>query len=133
MLADLQEDYDSLRERYSARRDQKTIVPLATARADRTPIDWSDYKPPVPQQLAEGGAQVRVFDDYPLAELRPYIDWQPFFNAWELKGRYPDILNNPASGEAARKLWEDGQAMLDTLIEERWLKASGVVGLFRRR
>ncbi|BEP15831.1 methionine synthase [Acidothermaceae bacterium B102] len=130
LLADLKDDYDSLRERYSARQDQKTIVPIAVAREDRTPIDWSDYKPPVPRQLADGGPYVRVFDDYPLAELRPYIDWQPFFNAWELKGRYPDILNNPASGEAARKLWEDGQAMLDTLIEERWLKASGVIGLF---
>ena len=130
LLADLQEDYDSLRERYSARRDQKTILPIATAREDRTPLDWTDYKPPVPQQLADGGPYVQVLDDYPLAELRPYIDWQPFFNAWEMKGRYPDILNNPVSGEAARKLWEDGQAMLDTLIEERWLKASGVIGLF---
>lgn len=61
---------------------------------------------------------VREFIDYPLAELRNYIDWQPFFNAWELKGRYPDILNNPASGEAARKLWADAQTMLDTVVAE---------------
>ncbi|MDX6255246.1 MAG: 5-methyltetrahydrofolate--homocysteine methyltransferase [Frankiales bacterium] len=131
LLADLQTDYDSLRERYSARRDAKTILPIAAARADRTPIDWADYQPPVPAILsADNASYTRVFEDYPLAELRPYIDWQPFFNAWELKGRFPDILNNPASGEAARKLWEDGQAMLDRLIEERWLTASGVVGLF---
>jgi 5-methyltetrahydrofolate--homocysteine methyltransferase len=130
LLADLKTDYDSLRERYAARRDAKTILPIAAARENRTPIDWSDYKPPLPHQLAEGGPNVRVFDDYPLAELRPYIDWQPFFNAWELKGSFPDILNNPVSGEAARRLYEDAQAMLDQLTEERWLKASGVIGLF---
>jgi 5-methyltetrahydrofolate--homocysteine methyltransferase len=73
---------------------------------------------------------VKSFDDYPLDELRQFIDWQPFFNAWELKGKFPDILHNPASGEAARKLYEDGQAMLDKAIAEKWLRASGVFGLF---
>ena len=73
---------------------------------------------------------VKTFHDYSLAELREYIDWQPFFNAWEMKGRFPDILNNPASGEAARKLWDDAQRMLDRIVEERWLRASGVLGLF---
>mgnify|MGYP000467509077 CR=1 FL=1 len=91
-----------------------------------TPIDWDGYTPPVPAQ----GVGVREFLDYDLAELREYIDWQPFFNAWELKGRYPDILNNPASGEAARKLWADAQAMLDTVVAEGWLKANGVIGFF---
>jgi 5-methyltetrahydrofolate--homocysteine methyltransferase len=73
---------------------------------------------------------VQVFDDYDLSELRRYIDWQPFFNAWEMKGRFPDILNHPVSGEAARKLYEDGQEMLDTLIAEKWLKATGIMGIF---
>jgi len=73
---------------------------------------------------------IRVFEDYPLDELREYVDWQPFFNAWEMKGKFPDILNNPASGEAARKLWDEGQALLDRAIEHKWLKASGVFGLF---
>ncbi len=135
LLAELQEDYDSLRERFSARRDAKAILPLDDARKNRTPIEWTGYEPPKPALLnseddSYSPSYTKVFDDYPLAELRPYIDWQPFFNAWEMKGRYPDILNNPASGEAARRLWEDGQAMLDRLIEERWLKASGVIGLF---
>jgi 5-methyltetrahydrofolate--homocysteine methyltransferase len=130
LLADLQTDYDSLRERFSARRDAKPMLPIGAARANRTPIDWAGYQPPQPRLLDAGGANVRVFDDYPLAELRPYIDWQPFFNAWELKGRYPDVLNNPASGEAARKLWDDAQAMLDRIISEGWLRAAGVVGLF---
>ncbi|MGB7290351.1 MAG: vitamin B12 dependent-methionine synthase activation domain-containing protein, partial [Candidatus Macondimonas sp.] len=73
---------------------------------------------------------VKVFDDYPLAELREFIDWKPFFISWELKGRYPDLLHNPATGEAARRLWDDAQTMLDQLIAERWLRASGVIGLF---
>jgi 5-methyltetrahydrofolate--homocysteine methyltransferase len=71
-----------------------------------------------------------VFDSYPLDELREYIDWQPFFNAWEMKGKFPDILNNPTTGEAARKLYEDAQTMLDQLIAEQWLTATGVIGLF---
>jgi 5-methyltetrahydrofolate--homocysteine methyltransferase len=125
LLAELQEDYDSLRERYAARSDAKVILPLEKARANRTPFEWSSYTPPVPRQLG-----VQVFDDYDVAELRPYIDWQPFFNAWEMKGRFPDILNHPVSGEAARKLYEDGQEMLDTLIAEKWLKATGIMGIF---
>ncbi|MDT7548441.1 MAG: 5-methyltetrahydrofolate--homocysteine methyltransferase [Actinomycetota bacterium] len=125
LLRDLQEDYDSLRERYAARSDAKVILTIDKARANRTPIDWSSYTPPKPVQQG-----IQVFDDYDLAELRDYIDWQPFFNAWEMKGRFPDILNNPVSGEAARKLYEDGQEMLDRIIEEKWLKASGVMGIF---
>ena len=73
---------------------------------------------------------VRVLRDYPLGELRRYIDWQPFFNAWEMKGSFPDILNNPASGPTARKLYDDAQAMLDRIIEEKWLRANGVLGLW---
>jgi 5-methyltetrahydrofolate--homocysteine methyltransferase len=73
---------------------------------------------------------VRSFADYSLEELRRYIDWQPFFNAWEMRGRFPDILHNPVSGEAARRLYEDAQVMLDQIIAEKWLRASGVFGLF---
>ena len=73
---------------------------------------------------------MREFLDYDVAELREYIDWQPFFNAWEMKGRFPDILNNPVSGETARKLYDDAQEMLDTLIKEKWLTANGVIGFF---
>jgi 5-methyltetrahydrofolate--homocysteine methyltransferase len=73
---------------------------------------------------------VTVFSDYDVAELREYIDWQPFFNAWEMKGKFPDILNNPTSGEAARKLYDDAQEMLDRLIAEKWLTADGVIGFF---
>jgi 5-methyltetrahydrofolate--homocysteine methyltransferase len=145
LLADLQTDYEALRERYAARNDQKVILPLAAARENRTPIEWDGYRPPRPRLIAQQLRDVHTddyhasskpvqyvksFHDYSLAELREYIDWQPFFNAWEMKGKYPDILNNPASGEAARKLWEDAQMMLGSIIEEKWLTAAGVVGLF---
>ncbi|UZJ24021.1 methionine synthase [Rhodococcus antarcticus] len=125
LMADVKEDYDSLRERYAARNEAKAILPLDKARANRTPISWTGYAPPKPNVLGQ-----QVFADYPLAELRDYIDWQPFFNAWELKGRFPDILNNPASGETARALYDDAQRMLDQAIEHKWLTAAGVMGLF---
>ncbi|WP_375493987.1 methionine synthase [uncultured Jatrophihabitans sp.] len=145
LLADLKDDYDSLRERHAARSDAKVILPIAAARENRTPIDWTDYKPVRPRMILTQARDVhtddyhgmssptqfvKVFHDYSLAELREYIDWQPFFNAWEMNGKYPDILNNPATSEAARKLWDDAQQMLDRIVDEKWLTAAGVFGLF---
>jgi 5-methyltetrahydrofolate--homocysteine methyltransferase len=145
LLAELEVDYDALRERHAARANATPILPIATAREDKTPIEWTGYRPPRPRLIAQQVRDVhtddyhapgrptqfvKTFHDYSLAELRDYIDWQPFFNAWEMKGKYPDILNNPASGETARKLWDDAQAMLDSIIEHKWLQASGVFGLF---
>jgi 5-methyltetrahydrofolate--homocysteine methyltransferase len=124
LLADVKADYDSLRTRHSAKHDRPMLT-LEGARANATPIDWSDYRPPAP---AQGG--VHVLDDYDLGELRDYIDWQPFFNAWEMKGKFPDILNNPTTAEVARKLYDDAQEMLDRIVEERWLTARGVYGFF---
>jgi 5-methyltetrahydrofolate--homocysteine methyltransferase len=118
-------DYAALRERH-AQKNERPMLTLAKARANRTPIDWDGYTPPVPAV----GVGVWDFRDYDLAELREYIDWQPFFNAWEMKGRFPDILNNPSSGEAARKLYDDANEMLDTLIKEKWLTANAVIGFF---
>jgi 5-methyltetrahydrofolate--homocysteine methyltransferase len=125
LLEATEKDYASLRERH-AQKNERPMLTLEKARANRTPIEWDGYTPPVPAQ----GLGVRTFEDYELAELREYFDWQPFLNAWEMKGRFPDILNNPASGEAARKLYDDAQEMLDTLIKEKWLSANGVIGFF---
>ncbi|MGK2882086.1 MAG: methionine synthase, partial [Mycobacterium sp.] len=125
LLEGIEKDYASLRERH-AQKSERPMLTLEKARANRTPIQWDGYTPPVPAQ----GTGVREFLDYDLAELREYIDWQPFFNAWEMKGRFPDILNNPVSGETARKLYDDAQEMLDTLIKEKWLTANGVIGFF---
>lgn len=124
LLEATEADYAALRERHAQKQERPTIT-LEKARANRTPIDWEGYVPPAPHQQG-----VRVFTDYDLRELRDYIDWQPFFNAWEMKGKFPDILNNPASGEAARKLYDDAQEMLDQLIKEKWLTANGVIGFF---
>jgi 5-methyltetrahydrofolate--homocysteine methyltransferase len=144
LLADLGADYESLRERHAARNEAKTLLSIEDARADATVIDWSGYRAPRPRMLAQQDPHlhldgerrhlanqfVKTLTDYPLAELREYIDWQPFFNAWEMRGAFPEILNNPATGEAARKLYADAQAMLDRLVEEKWLTANGVLGLF---
>jgi len=125
LLEATEKDYASLRERHAQKSERKMLT-LEKARANRTPIEWDGYTPPVPAQ----GVGVREFQDYDFAELREYIDWQPFFNAWEMKGRFPDILNNPVSGETARKLYDDAQEMLDTAIKEKWLTANGVIGFF---
>ncbi len=127
LLSELKDDYDSLRERHAARQDTRKILPIEQARANATPIEWEGYVPPQPAW--EPGV-THVFDDYDLAELRQYIDWQPFFNAWEMKGKFPDILNNPATGEAARTLFEAAQTLLAELIEGHWLRACGVAGIF---
>ena len=124
LLADIKADYDSLRTRHAGKGDRK-LLSYEQARAAATPIDWEGYVPPAPKTPG-----VHRFEDYDLAELREYIDWQPFFNAWEMKGAFPDILNSPTHGEAARKLYEDAQAMLDQMIAEKWVTARGVYGFF---
>jgi 5-methyltetrahydrofolate--homocysteine methyltransferase len=142
LLGTVQADYDSLRARHAAKND-RPLATLRDARAARTPIDWSAYRPPRPHLLLQqdhavssavglpGASQhVRVFQTVDLADIRRYIDWQPFFNAWEMKGSFPEILDDAESGETARKLYDDAQTMLDRLIEERWLTAKGVVGFF---
>ena len=148
LLADVKADYDSIRERHANKDRSEKYLSLAAARANKTRIDWTANRPFKPRMLlqqdkdvCDGPAcdhqhhahttqHVKVFKDYPIAELREFIDWQPFFISWELKGRYPDLLNNPASGEAARKLFADAQQMLDQMIAGKWITASGVFGLF---
>ena len=129
LLNELRDEYDGIRERHGKRNRQARTLTLVKARANAPALDWSDYTPPEPRALGTG-TPLTVLENYPLAELREYIDWQPFFIAWEMKGKFPDLLNNPATAEAARKLWDDAQAMLDTLIEENWLTANGVCGFF---
>ncbi|MFE6650352.1 dihydropteroate synthase, partial [Nocardioides sp. NPDC057772] len=123
LMAEVKVDYDSLRARH-AERSERASLTYVQAKANKPQVDFSTL-PAAPSQLG-----VHTLLDYPVAELRDYIDWQPFFNAWEMKGRFPDILNNPATGEAARKLFDDAQEMLDKIIEEKWLEARGVYGLF---
>jgi len=124
-VKNLRKDYEEVRERHAGRRKQTKWLTLEEARANKTPLDWSDYTPPVPNDLG-----LQIFDDMPLEFLAPYIDWTPFFHTWELKGSYPKILNDAEKGKEASKLFNDAQAMLKKIIDEKWLKARAVVGLF---
>jgi len=118
-------DYAEIRERHRNRGDAKRLVSLDKARAQKFDGDWTNYDPPVPKQPG-----LHVFDDYPLAELLPLIDWTPFFNTWELAGRYPAILDDAVVGRQARELFTDAQVMLRRIVDEQWLRAKAVFGLF---
>jgi 5-methyltetrahydrofolate--homocysteine methyltransferase len=116
-------EYDALRKAYTAPR-QKTI-PIEIARSRRTPIDWRAEDVPTPAFTG-----VRVLDDFPLAALREYIDWTPFFHTWELKGVYPRILDDPKHGEQARQIYAEANVLLDRIIAEELLTARAVYGFF---
>ncbi len=124
-MAKIRAEYAEIRERHKDRGPAKRLIPLAQARAQRYTCDWANYLPPQPKALG-----IKVFDDYPLAELVPYIDWTPFFQTWELSGRFPDILNDTVVGSAARDLYRDAQTMLEQIVAEHWLTAKAVVGLW---
>ncbi len=121
----VKDEYANLRQKHAGRTSRRRLRPLAEARANRFKADWAAYNPPVPVFTG-----VKVFDDVDLANLRPYIDWTPFFSAWELAGKFPQILDDAVTGEAARQLYEDGQRMLDRIISEKLLTAKAAVGIF---
>ena len=121
----VKEEYAVVRDRHKGRQAGIKWLPLAEARTNRFPVDWQTYRPPEPKITG-----IQVFNDYPLAELQDYIDWTPFFVAWELAGRFPRILDDETVGEEARKLYRDAREMLDTAIHEKWLAARAVIGLF---
>ncbi|HZO87089.1 MAG TPA: methionine synthase, partial [Chthonomonadaceae bacterium] len=118
-------EQERLREQYANRQREKAMVSLEEARRRRTPIDWATADIPQPSFLG-----VRVLDNYPLEELVPYIDWSPFFHTWGMTGRYPAILDDPAQGEEAKKLFAEAQEVLDLILREKALRASGVYGFF---
>ena len=123
-LVELKLDYDQVREQH-ANKKQTPLWPLAKARANKTQIDWTSYQPPVPKFLGR-----RVFKNFGLAELSNFIDWGPFFQTWDLAGRYPQILQDEVVGMEAQRVFADAQAMLKRLIEGRWLTASAVLGFY---
>jgi 5-methyltetrahydrofolate--homocysteine methyltransferase len=124
-IANIKAEHERRREQHRNKSVKTPQLSLTQARARRLKIDWPAYTPPVPSFLG-----VRSFDDYPLDELLPYIDWMPFFNAWEFAGKFPDILRDPVVGEAASNLYADATRMLKRLVEEKWLRARAVVGFF---
>ena len=123
-IADLNTDYDKVREQH-ANKKQTPMWTLAQARANKTPIDWSKGVPAAPKFIGR-----RVFKNYDLAEIAQYIDWGPFFQTWDLAGPYPAILDDEVVGEQARKVYADGQAMLQKIIDGRWITANAVLGLY---
>ena len=124
-VAELKADYAAAREQHEGKKGKANYVSLADARAHGVKTDWKKYSPPKPKLLG-----VQKLENYPLDILVDFIDWTPFFQAWELAGRYPKILDDKVVGEEARKLFADAQAMLKKIIKEKWLTANAVFGLF---
>jgi 5-methyltetrahydrofolate--homocysteine methyltransferase len=123
-IDEINADYDKVRHQH-ANKKQVPLWPLAKARANKTPVDWSGYTPPVPKFIGR-----RLFKNFDLTELAKYIDWGPFFQTWDLAGPFPAILKDEIVGTEAVRVYADGQRMLKRLIEGRWLSASGVVGFW---
>lgn len=121
----LKTEYNTMREERSKRTANRKTFSLQQARDNAYKGDWDSYTPPKPTFLG-----IKTFDDYSLAELSPYIDWTPFFHAWELAGKYPKILDDEVVGEEATKLFADAQRLLKQIIDEKWLQARAVIGFF---
>jgi 5-methyltetrahydrofolate--homocysteine methyltransferase len=122
-IAQHRAEYETIRKNHAA--PQKKVVDIATARTRRSPIEWRAEDLPTPEFIG-----VRVLDDFPLAKLREFIDWSPFFHAWGLKGIYPRIFDNEEHGAQARQIFTEGNVLLDRIIAEKLLTAHGVYGLF---
>ena len=124
-VAEVRAEYAKVAAAHRRNEAEKLRFPLSRARENRLRLDWSTYQPPRPNFIG-----VREFASYDLATLVPYIDWTPFFQTWELKGRYPAILDDPAQGAAARQLFVDAQAMLARIVAERWFEPKAVIGVW---
>ena len=124
LVAKVRAENAKRRERHASKSRLKPQITLAQARANRAPIAWPDYAPPTPTFLG-----TKAFD-IDLQTLASYIDWMPFFNAWEFHGKYPAILTDAVVGEEASKLKHDADALLQQVIEEKWLRANAVIGLY---
>ncbi|HUI99305.1 MAG TPA: vitamin B12 dependent-methionine synthase activation domain-containing protein, partial [Usitatibacter sp.] len=123
-LRRLRADYEKIREQHSRKGGQKSVA-IDAARANAVRIDWSAYRATRPRRLG-----VTRLASYPLEKLVPFLDWAPFFQTWDLAGKYPDILRDAVVGEAARNVFRDGKEMLERIVKGRWLTANGVFGLW---
>jgi len=136
-MANVLREQEAAREQHAGKRREKSFLSIVDARANRTPIEWvvptpspslNEGEQPVVAKPAFVGARVLI--DVPLTELVPYIDWSPFFMAWELRGKYPEIFNDTVVGERAKELFDDAQVILKRIVDERLLTANGVYGFF---
>ncbi|HYJ36398.1 MAG TPA: vitamin B12 dependent-methionine synthase activation domain-containing protein, partial [Rhizomicrobium sp.] len=124
-IGNVRSEYARIIASHDANRGPQRRLTLGQARANRFAPDWVPYAPPKPRVLG-----TRHFDAYDLADLVPYIDWTPFFHTWEMKGRYPNILEDEKAGPAARALFADAQAMLKRIVDEKWLTARASIGFW---
>jgi 5-methyltetrahydrofolate--homocysteine methyltransferase len=124
-ISEVREEYAKIAAAHARAEENKQRLSLKAARANAAKFDWKNYTPVKPSFIG-----TRVFENFPLAELVPTIDWTPFFQTWELSGKFPAILDDSKVGEAARSLYKDAQAMLTKIVDEKWLGASAVVGFW---
>jgi 5-methyltetrahydrofolate--homocysteine methyltransferase len=125
-LSSVNAEYAQLRVDFESKKTIKQYLSFADAQANPAEINWEGYQPPQPVFTG-----VKHFEDYPLEELRKYIDWTPFFITWEMRGKYPAILSDANSGAEATKLFNDANALLDQVISEKWLTAKAALGLWK--
>ncbi len=142
--AEIKADYEKIRQLRANKSQRSKLLSFADAQNNKAKPDWATFNPVAPALLASSANDVAglrrlnsalghglfAFDDYPLDDLREFIDWTPFFHAWELSAGYPKILDHPKFGEHARELFKDAQKMLDLIIEEKWLTAKAIFGFF---
>ncbi|MGB3075884.1 MAG: methionine synthase [Chitinophagales bacterium] len=121
----IKKEYQELRDQYAGRKQDKKFVPVAFARRNKIKIDWENYSPPQPSFTG-----IKVFDEFPLEEIRKLIDWTPFFQTWELFGKYPEILTDQKVGVEAKKLFDDANTLLDEVVSNKLLTAKGVIGFY---
>jgi 5-methyltetrahydrofolate--homocysteine methyltransferase len=122
----LKEEYEKVRQQYANANSAAKFISIDDARKNKLSINWKEATSYIPKQLG-----VKVLTNFSLKEIAAFIDWTPFFHSWEIRGSYPKVLSDPEKGAEASKLFNDAQSMLNKLIEENWLKANGVIGLFK--
>ena len=124
-VEDIRSEYQKLKEGHLNRQKQKKYLSLEAARANKFVVDWTAGIAPAPAK-----AGIHHFNDYSLAEIASYIDWTPFFYTWEIRGKYPNVLDDTSKGAEAKKLFADAQTMLKQIIDEKWLTAKAIIGFF---
>lgn len=124
-ISEIKKEYETLRKRHEKQQKAKNYISISEARKNKLKIDWGKTLPVKPDKLG-----ITKFNDFPLDEIRNYIDWKPFFITWGLKGKYPEIFKKQDVGSEAKKLFNDANKLLDEIIRNKLIKANGIVGLF---
>ncbi|HUZ59764.1 MAG TPA: methionine synthase [Hanamia sp.] len=124
-LTGIKNEYEKLKNDFGNKKSAKVLLPFSQIIKNKFPIDWENFNPVKPTFTG-----IKVFEDYDLNEIYEYLDWQPFFIAWEMHGKFPQILSDETIGLAATKLYEEAQVFLKKLIKEKWLTAKGVIGFW---